>query len=137
MHGSDRTCAGADAGRFKLTNTNEVRMTPSRRCIITLACALISLTTLGISTPNTYAYITATGDVDSNFSGHGPWEYYKLYVGKTRSGTLLVDDGSDIKSYKSYIGYEPGSVGTVTIMVPEPLGKKKINYMWDTTATAR
>ena len=37
------------------------------------------------------------------------------YVGKTGTGTLTVDGGSNLLSYNGYLGYDSGSSGTVTV----------------------
>ena len=58
--------------------------------------------------------ITPIGDVSpSDPSG---WDSTTTgYIGNTASGTLTVDGGSDLISSDSYIGYQSGSTGVVSV----------------------
>lgn len=55
------------------------------------------------------------------------WEDNTLYVGYTGDGTVDVLDGGYLISQMSYIGYEEGSIGTVSVSDP--------NSLWTVTQT--
>ena len=64
--------------------------------------------------PSAPAAITSTGDVAP--SNPSTWTASTIgYIGNTASGTLTVDGGSGLLSNTAYIGYYPGSTGSVTV----------------------
>ncbi len=61
-----------------------------------------------------HAAITWTGDTDP--ANPTTWDNSTWgYVGKTTDGSLMVDGGSDLASYFSYVGYDSGVTGQVTV----------------------
>ncbi len=62
-------------------------------------------------TPEGTGTVTVTGE-DSYLQAGGSWT---LYVGYSGDGTLDILDGGTVFSQNSYIGYEEGSTGTVTV----------------------
>jgi T5SS/PEP-CTERM-associated repeat protein len=75
-----------------------------------ISCALL----VAFSAPTARAAITSSGDVI-------PYDPYtwtsstESYVGKTTTGSLTVDGGSDLLSGDGYVGYNNGSAGTVMV----------------------
>ena len=58
--------------------------------------------------------IIATGDVDP--ADPTAWtSSTNAFVGKTGVGNMVVDADSDVTSGRSYLGFDPGSEGTVTV----------------------
>ena len=73
----------------------------------------VCLCLLSLSQP-AHAEITWSGEVDPD-DPTGWTSSTWCYVGKTGTGSLQVNADSDLNSYCSYIGYEPGSTGEVTV----------------------
>ncbi|MDI6450155.1 autotransporter domain-containing protein [Anaerobaca lacustris] len=65
-------------------------------------------------TPEGTGTVTVTGE-DSYLQAGGP---LTLYVGYSGDGTLDILEGGTVLSQTSYIGYEEGSTGTVTVSDP-------------------
>ena len=58
--------------------------------------------------------IIATGDVDP--ADPATWTTSTTaYIGKTGEGSVTVDDGSDVVSNDGYLGYNSGSLGSMTV----------------------
>ena len=61
-----------------------------------------------------HAAITWSGDI--NPSDPPTWGLMTaVYIGQSSSATITVDNGSVLKSGYSYLGYNSGSTGTVTV----------------------
>ena len=61
-----------------------------------------------------HAAIIGSGDLDpidlATWSSSS-----ESYIGKTGTGSLTIDDGSDLTSHNTYIGYESGATGLATV----------------------
>ena len=69
---------------------------------------------LAICASPAFALFTPTGD----FSPADPSSWTASttsYIGQTSAGTVTVDGGSSLLSYVNYLGYNPGSTGTLAI----------------------
>ncbi len=76
-------------------------------------CMIILFLTC-VSAGQAIAGIALSGDVDPN--DPNTWDVNTdVYVGKTGSGMVTVDLDANVQSKISYIGYEPGSTGMVTV----------------------
>lgn len=64
---------------------------------------------------NAHAAFTALGDIDPTTDPIGWTNSTNAYIGKTSAGTLTVDSGSNLLSAFSYIGFNLGSTGIVTV----------------------
>ena len=85
-------------------------MRVARRCLSVLGLGLLLA---GIAS-QVRADITWAGDVDPD--DPSTWNSGTLcYIGKSGDGTITVDGGSDLQLAFSYLGYEVGSAGTVTV----------------------
>jgi T5SS/PEP-CTERM-associated repeat protein len=77
--------------------------------VVTLMLSVLLLTAVPA-----FADITATGDVDPADPSTWTSSTY-VYIGKTDTGIVTVNDGSDLLSWGCYLGYSSGSTGTVSI----------------------
>ena len=77
------------------------------------AMLLIAFAAL-LSAPCVHAEITVTGDVKPD----DPSTYdtrSRVYVGNTADGSVTLDDGSTVSVLFTYLGYEAGGAGTLTL----------------------
>ena len=79
-----------------------------------LLCILLATLCLAVQLPVARAGISYTGNLDPADPNTCD-SFTNAYVGKTADGTLTVDDGSDIYSYRGYLGYEETATGEVTV----------------------
>ncbi len=83
-----------------------------KQLAVVLALVLVCITAI----PGR-AEITVSGDVDPN--DPNSWDFMTLVsIGKTGDGTLNVTDGDEVSIGWSYIGYESGSTGMITVDGP-------------------
>ncbi|HJQ80264.1 MAG TPA: hypothetical protein VJ828_09930 [Lacipirellulaceae bacterium] len=59
------------------------------------------------------AAISTTGDVSPD--PRTTTSSHTLYIGRTADGTMTMDDGSDVISGRSYLGYDASASGVVTV----------------------
>jgi fibronectin-binding autotransporter adhesin len=78
------------------------------------AAVVITGQLLGFYAPAVHAAIVASGDVSPSNPATWTWGT-TAYVGKSATGTVTVDGGSGLISSDSYLGYNSGSNGTVTV----------------------
>ena len=74
----------------------------------------------GFDASTVEASILRTGDVSPSSGITDPWDTGSDYleVGETGTGSLTIDNSSDVISRGGYIGYRAGSNGTVSISDP-------------------
>jgi T5SS/PEP-CTERM-associated repeat protein len=76
--------------------------------------AVLMIMCVGLCVSITQADISATGDMDP--ADPATWtDRTNVYIGKTGIGSVTVDDGSDLATRYTYLGYELGSAGAVTV----------------------
>lgn len=93
-------------------------VSPNRLATV-LACALAGLGLGTFGTNAAHSAISAIGEITPAYNGSDPWgpgRNLNLTIGDSGSGTLNIENGSEVSSDKyACLGYNNSAIGTVTV----------------------